>query len=56
MARLKFNEVEYPKQDVEYWVVVDEAESMPHYFKNRTEAEKYADHYGHTIIFKENFN
>lgn len=56
MPRRKFNEVEYPKQDVEYWVVVDEAQSMPHYFTNRTDAKNYADYYGHTIIFKENFN
>ena len=56
MSRRKFNEVEYPKQDVEYWVVLDETTEIPHYFTNRTDAKNYADRYGHTIIFKECFD
>ena len=51
-----FGEIEYPKPDIEYWVVVDEELSMPHYFKNKESANRYAQHYGHTIIFQECFN
>ena len=56
MAKYKFNEVMNPKQDIEYWVVVDEQKEMPHYFKTRDDAEWFACHYGHTIIFQECFN
>ena len=38
MARRKFNEVDNPKQDVEYWVVVDEVTELPHYFKTQEDA------------------
>lgn len=55
MAR-RFKEVNNPKQDIEYWVVVDEQEEMPHYFKTKEDAQNYADFYGHTIIFQECFN
>lgn len=56
MANKRFGEIEYPKQDIEYWVVVDEKESMPHYFKTKEKAQQYANYYGHTIIFQECFN
>ena len=54
--RNKWKEVSNPKQDIEYWVVVDEKEEMPHYFKTQDDAENYAEHFGHTIIFQECFN
>lgn len=55
-SRKKFNEIEYPKPDIEYWVVVDEKTEIPHYFKTEEKAKDFADYYGHTIIFKECFN
>lgn len=52
----RFYEVNNPKQDVEYWVVVDEQTELPHYFKTKEQAQAYADYYGHEIVFHECFN
>lgn len=52
----KWHEIEYPKNDIEYWVVVDEENDMPHYFKSEQHAREYANHYGFTIVFQECFN
>ena len=53
---MRFYEVDNPKENVEYWVVIDENEELPHYFKTELHARAYADYWGHTIIFKECFN
>lgn len=56
MAKNRFHEIEYPKEDIEYWVVVDEQTEIPHYFKTKDDAENFAEYFGHTIIFQECFN
>ena len=56
MARRKFNEVDNPKQDIEYWVVLDEENIIPHYFKTEKDARNFAEYYGHEIVFEECFN
>ena len=52
----RFYEVNNPKQDVEYWVVVDEQAELPHYSKTEEQARAFADYYGHEIVFQECFN
>lgn len=52
----KYHEVYYPKQDTEYWVVVDETTELPHYFKEEKYARAYASDKGHDIVFQECFN
>lgn len=56
MKKNNFNEVEYPNPDIEYWVVFNELEELPHYFKTESNARAYAKHHKQTIIFKECFN
>ena len=51
-----YHESYYPKQDQEYWVVVDETTEMPHYFLEERYARKFAQDKGHTIVFQECFN
>ena len=53
---IRWREVKDIKPDFEYWVVVDEDQCMPHYFKSKEFAEAYAEAHGHTIIFQECFN
>ena len=52
----RFREVELPDPDIEYWVVVDDDLSMPHYFLSERDAKAFAQEYGHEIIFKECFD
>lgn len=56
MSKPRWREVSDPKQDFEYWVVVDESTEIPHYFTNEKYARAYAEAKGHTIIFQECFN
>ena len=56
MSKPRWREVKDPKPDIEYWVVVDESQSMPHYFTNEKYANAYAEAHGHTIVFQECFN
>jgi hypothetical protein len=52
----KYHEVYNPKDDQEYWVVVDEERCIPHYFKEEQYARAYAEDKGFTIVFQECFN
>ena len=56
MSKPRWREVKDPKPDIEYWVVIDESQSMPHYFTNEKYANAYAEAHGHTIVFQECFN
>lgn len=54
----KYYEVRNPKPDVEYWVVYNPKDEMPHYFRTEKEAYEYAgDHNILDInVFKECFD
>lgn len=53
---MKIPEVEYPKANKEYWVVVDEDRCILHFFTKEKYAKAYAEKYGHEIIYQECMN
>jgi hypothetical protein len=54
----KWHEVNNPKDNVEYWVVVDCINAMPHYFKTKEEALAFQEYsnFEDSVVFQECFN
>lgn len=52
----EFNEIDNPKENMEYWLVFDEHEETPHYFKRKDDAQRYANANNCEIVFKECFD
>lgn len=43
MKKRYWKEIEYPKNDIEYWVVYNPYDEMPHYFEDERNALNYAN-------------
>ena len=53
-----WHEVKNPKPDIEYWVVYNPQDELPHYFKTEKEAFEYSswNYIPDINVFKECFN